>query len=1731
MKFLKNGGGAGFALLLLLFTVSSAFAQATRYIDPEKGAGTTCTRSAPCQLVEAYKKSNPDNTNFLIRVPFPGGTVTLVPPGSGNPLSEKVNFGTYVQESDGAVEGTIKFTEHPTVTNRHFRINPSGRFGLDEKANVEFKNVWVEARVLGSDFFANDNNASERITITGTLFLNRSGQNAASLRSLVVSQDMTIQAAGTAGAYLGFVGGGLTIKNGATLTLKRSVNDLSRIGRVELSLFFKKGSSSTDPQGLLTVDGTIQGHPGMDALITTNYLGKNNRVNFTPRIPTDAYDPSTNGVDQNDCVRIAGKGTIRNVRLQLLALGNVCVDLKQVDDLEVFGSIVEPSRVSRVKEDSISTDVIFRSEVIVDGNIDLWGDARMVFEKTATIRGDISLDDGTYPTDRLETVFGVRRSGSVRRGVQIGGKGKFSCLYTPRGPDGKDNKKRGMHIPGMQFEDAVTIEGDVKVKYSSFTDGAAADTKPKAPACAPRVLFLAPLSGTTTRESVIKGALTVEDAADFEDRGRVHLDADTTGASKAKRPKTVHNVRIEGGISAQGNTIGMGYASTLTADGMCTAKDTGLTFGNHILFGGTDKQSVTGRGSEVILDAVMALDELAVPSGPLAVKTLHVGPRAELMGKNVKVTESLLLQGELSGELDEASTIKKLTYGSRNTDLVKKAALSDTLDALAIHIGSGELRLDEAVKTKNLGLCSGTLSLVDAESTTDSTLHVMEHITVQNGMLEKDSNDPGSISTDKAKTANVNDRYVLTYITPGKRTVTDALEWFDPRDVVVNHASAEITTSGDRSIVGKLMITKGKLMVDGMLTVGTSILDRTSAAKVDNYSVVVAAGELHTEGQDVRVHGKVTVKGKSKLMTEGGDLHVLGRVSQGKYIGNTAQVTVEKDAMIHLGDGTLMLGPEDTSKRTNVKDNDRPDVLLTLTGSLTADIIKVPKGSKQTTIDASADSKMLQTVVFDGTMTPGTGNWGGTLYLKSATADGNMLTVDSLSAMQGSVELQNKKVMITKDVALSSATIWPTAETTEFMGNLMISGTGGLNSRYNNAAKRSILIHGDFMQTKGTVMEDVAGVRLHSGATKTVMGDFMVATDASRYVTDGMPVLMVHGGFHFAKKGDLNATVEFTGKEAQEVMTGDTTALHSVTVNNAKGLLLKSHVMQQKAATLTLRQGKIHSMPMDSMFMWTVQNVQAEQELRGRSTAQEGSKCGDKNNEACKATILRGSRQSYAATPVVRHLLQGVSGAGFASGGYLFPVGMEKGDMSHYRPLILQLPSDLIDTTAATVSPVMVPDGAMPAWQNLTVPTAGGSLTLDVHADLFWKVDLGTESLPTNTNLRIAAEGIRNVADASGLRIVQWDCMWKNPKLAGRRPAQVEAGSFAVNGYISGVLNLTQEGIGLGSCAIFGIAANGIENPIDQADLSGGRANLQFIHNVPLPTPINLHLGDIQIGSGMQFRSATAYRPVGAGSHELKIQPAGAPAEQAITQTLPLAHNKNYVVIAHGSLAEPMLKVLETRMTSQVANQVDVLLVHGSADLGAARVEVLDPVDPMTVNMTLAGNLMLNDATRRYASLAPSQQVLRVKSADQEVTQAYEMDLYGYANQTLVLNLSGMKEDLTILGIDKNGMVIPTVVVTGVEESAELPTEFALHGNYPNPFNPGTRIQFDLPENAQVRVQIVDMLGREVMVLPAQEMEAGANRSLELHATSLASGTYLYRLIATGAEQRHVKTGRMTLVK
>lgn len=98
-------------------------------------------------------------------------------------------------------------------------------------------------------------------------------------------------------------------------------------------------------------------------------------------------------------------------------------------------------------------------------------------------------------------------------------------------------------------------------------------------------------------------------------------------------------------------------------------------------------------------------------------------------------------------------------------------------------------------------------------------------------------------------------------------------------------------------------------------------------------------------------------------------------------------------------------------------------------------------------------------------------------------------------------------------------------------------------------------------------------------------------------------------------------------------------------------------------------------------------------------------------------------------------------------------------------------------------------------------------------------------------------------------------------------------------------------------------------------------------------------------------------------------------------------------------------------------------------------------------------------------------------------------------------------------------------------EHVELPHTFTLHGNYPNPFNPTTTIQFDLPERAQVQVEVYDLLGRRVLTTPLQELAAGASRTITVQAQTLASGSYFYRVVARGEKEIYLGSGRMTLLK
>jgi hypothetical protein len=79
-----------------------------------------------------------------------------------------------------------------------------------------------------------------------------------------------------------------------------------------------------------------------------------------------------------------------------------------------------------------------------------------------------------------------------------------------------------------------------------------------------------------------------------------------------------------------------------------------------------------------------------------------------------------------------------------------------------------------------------------------------------------------------------------------------------------------------------------------------------------------------------------------------------------------------------------------------------------------------------------------------------------------------------------------------------------------------------------------------------------------------------------------------------------------------------------------------------------------------------------------------------------------------------------------------------------------------------------------------------------------------------------------------------------------------------------------------------------------------------------------------------------------------------------------------------------------------------------------------------------------------------------------------------------------------------------------------MPESYALQQNYPNPFNPSTTIEFELPVDASVTVNVYNSLGQVVAALAdREEFAAGANQ-LEFDAGSLPSGVYYYRMTAAG---------------
>ena len=131
-------------------------------------------------------------------------------------------------------------------------------------------------------------------------------------------------------------------------------------------------------------------------------------------------------------------------------------------------------------------------------------------------------------------------------------------------------------------------------------------------------------------------------------------------------------------------------------------------------------------------------------------------------------------------------------------------------------------------------------------------------------------------------------------------------------------------------------------------------------------------------------------------------------------------------------------------------------------------------------------------------------------------------------------------------------------------------------------------------------------------------------------------------------------------------------------------------------------------------------------------------------------------------------------------------------------------------------------------------------------------------------------------------------------------------------------------------------------------------------------------------------------------------------------------------------------------------------------------------------------------------------------------------------NQSTTISLDQIKLNENI---EYNDIIAQVMSVTNVNEPTELPREYALSQNFPNPFNPTTTLRYDLPEQRFVHLTIYNQLGQPIRTLVNREESAGYKSVVwdarDNNGKQVSTGIYFYRIEVNGFTQ----TRKMVLLK
>ena len=193
--------------------------------------------------------------------------------------------------------------------------------------------------------------------------------------------------------------------------------------------------------------------------------------------------------------------------------------------------------------------------------------------------------------------------------------------------------------------------------------------------------------------------------------------------------------------------------------------------------------------------------------------------------------------------------------------------------------------------------------------------------------------------------------------------------------------------------------------------------------------------------------------------------------------------------------------------------------------------------------------------------------------------------------------------------------------------------------------------------------------------------------------------------------------------------------------------------------------------------------------------------------------------------------------------------------------------------------------------------------------------------------------------------------------------------------------------------------------------------------------------------------------------------------------------------------------------------------------------------------MGLQFDMQYNNVELKFngANAIPNNYVFEYKEKDNGVIRGIMFSLEGMKlNQynieslisfdfTPVDNFDGMStvEFLDVIMAGKNGSQLESSFSSiTINTSDLLPNKTNLNSSYPNPFNPVTKISYDLANDGYVSIGIFDVLGRQVSEL-INKVQSKGNYDISWDAADQASGTYFIRMMADDK----IMTEKIILIK